>query len=133
MRGAATSDPHTMKLTATIVLSFQARTLAEAGAKLDEVLAPARTHDDVEVRSVDLQTPSGAPPVTLPHATPPHPAPPIGPCAEPKNPARPVQVRHPKQPVRSQPPPTKPPPSSATEENSWCLTANGATPQPDKV
>jgi hypothetical protein len=64
-----------MKLTATIVLSFQARTLAEAGAKLDEVLAPARTHEDIEIRSVDLQTPSGGPPVTLPHAPPP-PAPP---------------------------------------------------------
>lgn len=55
-----------MKLTATIVLSFQSRTLAEAGAKLDEVLAPAREHDDIEVRSVDLQTPSGGPPVTIP-------------------------------------------------------------------
>lgn len=68
-----------MKLTATIVLSFQARTLAEAGAKLDEALAPARTHQDIEIRSVDLQTPTGGPPVTLPHAAPPHVSPPIGP------------------------------------------------------
>ena len=68
-----------MKLTATIVLSFQARTLAEAGAKLDEVLAPARTHEDVEIRSVDLQTPSGGPPVTLPHAAPRPAGEPIGP------------------------------------------------------
>ena len=60
-----------MKLTATIVLSFQARTLAEAGAKLDDVLAPARAHEDIEIRSVDLQTPSGGPPVTLPRAAPP--------------------------------------------------------------
>ena len=60
-----------MKLTATIGLSFQARTLAEAGAKLDEVLAPARAHEDIDIRSVDLQTPSGGPPVTLPHAVPP--------------------------------------------------------------
>lgn len=57
-----------MKLTATIVLSFQARTLAEAGATLDEVLAPAREHDEIDVRSVDLQTPSGGPPVTIPLA-----------------------------------------------------------------
>ena len=64
-----------MKLTATIVLSFQARTLAEAGAKLDDVLAPARAHDDIEIRSVDLQTPSGGPPVALAHAAAP-PAPP---------------------------------------------------------
>lgn len=74
-----------MKLTATIVLSFQARTLAEAGAKLDEVLAPARTHDDVEVRSVDLQSPSGGPPVTLPHPAPPHASPPISPHPRPGN------------------------------------------------
>jgi hypothetical protein len=64
-----------MKLTATIVLSFQARTLAEAGATLDEVLAAARAREDIDIRSVDLQTPSGGPPVTLPHAPPP-PAPP---------------------------------------------------------
>lgn len=66
-----------MKLTATIVLSFQARTLAEAGATLDAVLAPAREREDVDVRSVDLQTPSAGPPVTLPHTAPP-PAPPPG-------------------------------------------------------
>lgn len=60
-----------MKLTATIVLSLQARTLAEAGAKLDELLTPARAHEGIEIRSVDLQTPSAGPPVTLPHAVPP--------------------------------------------------------------
>lgn len=65
-----------MKLTATIVVSFQARSLAEAGTKLDEVLAPARDRDDIDIKSVDLQTPSGGPPVTLPHtAPPPAPAP----------------------------------------------------------
>jgi hypothetical protein len=58
-----------MKLTATIVVSFQARTLAEAGAKLDEVLAPAHEREDLEVRSVDLQTPSSGAPVTIPHLT----------------------------------------------------------------
>jgi hypothetical protein len=60
-----------MKLTATIVLSLQAPTLAEAGAKLDAVLTPARAQEGIEVRSVDLQTPSAGPPVTLPHAAPP--------------------------------------------------------------
>jgi hypothetical protein len=65
-----------MKLTATIVLAFQARTLAEAGATLDEILAPARDRAEVDVRSVDLQTPSGGPPVTLPQtAVPPNPPP----------------------------------------------------------
>jgi hypothetical protein len=65
-----------MKVTATIVLAFQARTLAEAGATLDEILAPARDRAEVDVRSVDLQTPSGGQPVTLPPtAAPPKPPP----------------------------------------------------------
>jgi hypothetical protein len=64
-----------MKLSATVVLSFQARTLAEAGAKLDEVLAPAREHADIEIKTVDLQTPSGGPAVTIPQPPgPPRPA-----------------------------------------------------------
>ena len=63
-----------MKLTATIVLSVQARALADAGATLDEILEAARDHDGVDVQSVDLQTPTGAVPVTLPPAaTPPSP------------------------------------------------------------
>jgi hypothetical protein len=65
-----------MKLTATIVLSLQARTLADAGATLDVVLQGARERDGVDVQHVDLQTPSGAVPVTLPAtAAPPSPPP----------------------------------------------------------
>ena len=64
-----------MKLTATIVLSVQARTLAGAGAALDEIMQSARDHDGVDVQSVDLQTPTGAVPVTLP-PTAPAPSPP---------------------------------------------------------
>jgi hypothetical protein len=55
-----------MKLTATAVLSIQARTLAEAGSTLDAILEHARAHDGVDVQSLDLQTPPGAAPVTLP-------------------------------------------------------------------
>jgi hypothetical protein len=63
-----------MKLTATIVLSFQARTLAEAGATLDDILQRAHERDGVDVQHVELQTPSGAVPVTLPTtAAPPSP------------------------------------------------------------
>jgi hypothetical protein len=63
-----------MKLTATIVLSFQARTLGEAGATLDDVLRRAHELDGVEVQHIDLQTPSGHVPVTLPAtAAPPSP------------------------------------------------------------
>ena len=57
-----------MKLTAVIVLSLQAPTLAEAGAKLDDVLAPARERDDIDVRSIELQTPSAPVPVTIPYS-----------------------------------------------------------------
>lgn len=55
-----------MKLTATIVLSVQAPTLAEAGARLDGIVEHAREAGGVEVQSVDLTTPPGAVPVTIP-------------------------------------------------------------------
>jgi len=64
-----------MKLTANIVLSFQARTLAEAGATLDDVLQRAHEREGVDVQHVDLQTPSGAVPVTLPATAAPSPPP----------------------------------------------------------
>jgi hypothetical protein len=59
-------EPRGMKLTATIVLSIQARTLADAGATLDEILEAAREHAGIEVQGIDLQTPSESVPVTLP-------------------------------------------------------------------
>jgi hypothetical protein len=68
-------DSPGMKLTATIVLSVQARTLSDAGATLDAILDSARRHAGVEVQSVDLQTPSGAVPVTLPATAAPAPPP----------------------------------------------------------
>ena len=37
-----------MKVQASVVLSFQAKTLTEAGAVLDDVLARARGRNDVE-------------------------------------------------------------------------------------
>jgi hypothetical protein len=75
-RGATDNEPRRMKLTATIVVALRARSLAEAGTELDDVLAPARDRDDIDIKSVDLQTPSGGPPVMLPHAAPsPAPAP----------------------------------------------------------
>ena len=64
--GAPKWDAPGMKLSATIVLSVQARTLSDAGATLDEILDTARQHAGLEVQSIDLQTPSGAVPVTLP-------------------------------------------------------------------
>ena len=55
-----------MKLQATVVLSFQAKTLGEAGAVVDDVLARARERDDVDVGRVELISPPGDRPVTLP-------------------------------------------------------------------
>ena len=55
-----------MKVQATVVLSFQAKTLTEAGAVLDDVLGRAHTREGVEVSGVELTTPPGDRLVTLP-------------------------------------------------------------------
>jgi hypothetical protein len=55
-----------MKAQATVVLTFQAKTLAEAGAVLDDVLGRARDRDDVDVGHVELVCPPGDHLVTLP-------------------------------------------------------------------
>jgi hypothetical protein len=55
-----------MKVQATVLLSFQAKTLTEAGAVLDDVLGRASTREDVEVGGVELTTPPGDRLVTLP-------------------------------------------------------------------
>ena len=48
-----------MKVQATVLLSFQARTLAQAGELLDDVLARARERDDVDIGCVELASPPG--------------------------------------------------------------------------
>jgi len=60
-----------MKLQTTIVLTLNAATLAEAGEKLDDVLARARERADVDVTSLELHTPVGGAPVSLPRVEPP--------------------------------------------------------------
>ncbi|MGI9097166.1 MAG: hypothetical protein ACR2H2_01505 [Solirubrobacteraceae bacterium] len=55
-----------MKVQATVVLSFQAASLAEAGTVLDDVLAQARGRDDVDVSRVEVVSPPGDHVVTLP-------------------------------------------------------------------
>jgi hypothetical protein len=55
-----------MKVQATVVLSFQAKTLTEAGAVLDDVMMRAREREDVDVGGVELATPPGDRLVTLP-------------------------------------------------------------------
>ena len=55
-----------MKVQATVVFSFQAKTLTEGGAVLDDVLGRAYTREGVEVSGVQLTTPPGDHLVTLP-------------------------------------------------------------------
>ena len=55
-----------MKVQATVVLTFQAKTLTEAGAVLDDVLARAREREDVDLAGVEVTTPPGDRLVTLP-------------------------------------------------------------------
>ena len=62
-----------MKLQATIVVSYRADSLAEAGEKLDDVLGRARERDDIDVESIQLHTPTSAGPVSLPRVESPAP------------------------------------------------------------
>jgi hypothetical protein len=55
-----------MKVQANVLLSFQAKTFAEVGALLDDVLERARERDDVDVGRVELASPPGDRAVTLP-------------------------------------------------------------------
>ena len=55
-----------MKVQATVLFSFQAKTLAEAGALLDHVLERARLRDDVDVGSIEVSSPPGEGVVTIP-------------------------------------------------------------------
>jgi hypothetical protein len=65
-----------MKVQAIVSLSFQAKTLTEAGAVLDDVLMRARERADVDVAGVELISPPGDRIVTLPPvAAPGRPAP----------------------------------------------------------
>jgi hypothetical protein len=55
-----------MKVQATLVLTFQAKSLGQAGAVLDDVLAHARQRDGVDVSHVEVVSPPGNRAVTLP-------------------------------------------------------------------
>jgi hypothetical protein len=55
-----------MKVQATVLFTFQARSLGEAGAVLDDVLTRARERDDVDVGRVEVASPPADRPVTLP-------------------------------------------------------------------
>jgi hypothetical protein len=55
-----------MKVQATVLLTFQAKSLAEAGAVLDDVLTRAQERNDVDVGRVEVASPPGDRAVTLP-------------------------------------------------------------------
>jgi hypothetical protein len=55
-----------MKVQATVLLTLQAKSLAEAGAILDDVLTRGRERDDVDVGRVEVTTPPADRGVTLP-------------------------------------------------------------------
>jgi hypothetical protein len=55
-----------MMVQATVRLSFQAKTHAEAGAVLDDVLTRALERNDVDVGQVEFVSPPGNRGVTLP-------------------------------------------------------------------
>ena len=56
-----------MKLQATIVISYRADSLGDAGKVLDDLLERAGERDDVEIDSVELGTPAASGPVSLPY------------------------------------------------------------------
>jgi hypothetical protein len=56
-----------MKLQATVVISYRADSLADAGDALDDVLSRAREREDVEIESIQLGTPASTGPVSLPY------------------------------------------------------------------
>jgi hypothetical protein len=55
-----------MKLEATVVSKVRANSLAETGIVLDDVLGRAQEREDVEVMQINVTTPPGAAPVSLP-------------------------------------------------------------------
>jgi hypothetical protein len=55
-----------MKVETSVVFRFQSSSLAETGALLDEILGRAYERDDVEIEQINLTTPPGSSPVSLP-------------------------------------------------------------------
>jgi hypothetical protein len=55
-----------MKVEASVVFRFQSSSLAETGALLDEILGRAHEREDIEVEQINVMTPPGSTPVSLP-------------------------------------------------------------------
>jgi hypothetical protein len=55
-----------VKFRATIVFEFNADTTSDAGRKVDDAISHARETSQMDAKSVDVVTPPGSPPVTIP-------------------------------------------------------------------
>jgi len=91
-----------MKFRATVVLDLEASSIAEAGAKLNELVEHAKRNSEMDVQDVQLGTAPKSEPVTLPTpmprpergSTPPPPAPPQPPYASHTAPRSPRAAEH---------------------------------------
>jgi hypothetical protein len=54
-----------MKFQATVVLEFQAGSIAEAGSKLNDAVKDSAA-EGMDAKAIELRTPPGHPPVALP-------------------------------------------------------------------
>jgi hypothetical protein len=55
-----------MKFQATIVFEFNASSLVDAGHKVNDAVKHAGEADDMEAKSINVVTPPGSTPVTIP-------------------------------------------------------------------
>ncbi len=55
-----------MKFQATIVFEFNASSLVDAGHKVNDAVKHAGQSDEMEAKSIDVVTPPGSAPVTIP-------------------------------------------------------------------
>jgi hypothetical protein len=55
-----------MKFRATVVFEFNASSIVDAGHKVDDAVKHAGEKSEMDARSIDLITPPGSAPVTIP-------------------------------------------------------------------
>jgi hypothetical protein len=55
-----------MKFRATVVFEFNASSIVDAGQKVDDAVKHAGEESEMDARSIDLITPPGSVPVTIP-------------------------------------------------------------------
>jgi hypothetical protein len=58
-----------MKFQLTVTFEFQAGSLVDAGHKVNDAVTHAHDADEMEAKSIELRTPPGGAPVTIPLTT----------------------------------------------------------------